>query len=64
MTIAAQTRRPWTAPIGASLALACVSAIGVSVGGEIGNYLPLEWIKRAAAVAFIVVGILTLAGKL
>jgi Ca2+/H+ antiporter, TMEM165/GDT1 family len=64
MTLAAQTRRPWTVLIGASLALACVSAIGVVVGGVIGNYLPLEWVRRAAAVAFIVVGILMLAGKL
>jgi putative Ca2+/H+ antiporter (TMEM165/GDT1 family) len=64
MTMTAQTRRPWTVLIGASLALACVSAIGVAVGGVIGNYLPLEWIRRAAAVAFIIVGILMLVGKL
>ena len=63
MTMSAQTRQPWMVLIGASLALACVSAIGVAVGGVIGNYLPLEWIRRAAAVAFIVVGVLMLAGR-
>ena len=63
MTMAAQTKRPWAVLIGASLALACVSAIGVLVGSVLSNYLPLEWIKRVAAVAFIVIGTLILLGK-
>jgi putative Ca2+/H+ antiporter (TMEM165/GDT1 family) len=63
MTLAAQTRRPWAVLIGASIALACVSAIGVVVGGLLGQYLPLTWIKRAAAVAFILIGVLILVGK-
>jgi putative Ca2+/H+ antiporter (TMEM165/GDT1 family) len=64
MTLAAQTRRPWAVFIGASIALACVSAIVVAVGGIFGEYLPLAWIKCAAAVAFIIIGILILVGKL
>ncbi len=64
MTMAAQTRRPWAVLIGASVALACVSAIGVAVGGILSEYLPLDWIKRVSAVAFIVIGVLILAGKL
>ena len=63
MTMAAQTKRPWAVLIGASLALACVSAIGVLVGSMLSNYLPLEWIKRVAAVAFIVIGMLILLGR-
>lgn len=63
MTMAAQTRRPWAVFIGATVALACVSAIGVAVGGLLGQYLPLEWIKRVAAVAFIIIGVLMLLGK-
>jgi len=63
MTMAAQTKRPWAVLIGASLALACVSGLGVLVGSVLGNYLPLEWIKRGAAVAFILIGILILWGK-
>jgi hypothetical protein len=35
----------------------------VLVGGVLGTYLPLPWIKRVAAVAFIVIGILILTGK-
>jgi Ca2+/H+ antiporter, TMEM165/GDT1 family len=64
MTLAAQTRRPWEVLIGASIALACVSALGVAVGGLLGEYLPMVWIKRAAAVAFIIIGVLILTGKL
>jgi putative Ca2+/H+ antiporter (TMEM165/GDT1 family) len=64
MTMAAETKKPWTVLIGASLALACVSAIGVLVGGTLGHYLPIVWIKRASAVAFIVIGLLILTGKL
>ena len=63
MTLAAETKRPLAVFIGASLALACVSALGVAVGGALGHYLPLEWIKRVAAVGFIVIGVLILLDK-
>lgn len=63
MTMAAETKRPLTVFVGASVALACVSALGVVVGGLLGHYLPLEWIKRAAAVGFIVIGVLILLDK-
>ena len=63
MTMAAQTKKPWAVFIGASVALACVSAIGVLVGGVLSQYVPLEWIKRVAAVAFIIIGVLILLGK-
>jgi Ca2+/H+ antiporter, TMEM165/GDT1 family len=64
MTMAAETKKPWAVFIAASLALTCVSAIGVVVGGALGHYLPLIWIKRAAAIAFIAIGVLILLGKL
>ena len=63
MTMAAQTKKPWAVFIGASLALAAVSALGVLAGSLIGDYVPLEWVKRVAAVAFIVIGVLMLWGK-
>ena len=63
MTMSAETKRPWIVLVSASLALACVSAIGVLVGSLLGNYLPLEWIKRGAAIAFIAIGTLILLGK-
>ena len=63
MTMAADTRKPWAVLIGASVALTCVSAIGVVIGGTLGHYVPMIWIKRAAAIAFIAIGVLILAGK-
>lgn len=63
MTMSAQTKRPWAVFIGASIALAAVSAIGVLVGGVVGQYVPLEWVKRVAAGLFIIIGVLMLMGK-
>ncbi len=63
MTMSAQTKRPWAVFLGATVALAAVSAIGVLVGSVVGQYVPLEWVKRVAAIAFIFIGVLMLAGK-
>lgn len=50
--------------LGASLALVTVSLIAVLVGGVLSQYVPTEWLQRIVAVAFIIIGILMLAGKL
>jgi len=63
MTMSAQTKKPWAVFIGSAIALTAVSAIGVVVGSVVGNYIPLLWIKRAAAVAFIIIGVLILMDK-
>lgn len=63
MTMAADSKRPWAVFIGASLALAVVSGLGILVGSLIGDYLPVVWVKRVAATAFIVIGVLMLLGK-
>jgi putative Ca2+/H+ antiporter (TMEM165/GDT1 family) len=63
MTMAAQTKKPWAVFIGASLALAAVSVLGIAAGAAAGTFLPIEWIKRIAAVAFIAIGVLMLLGK-
>ena len=64
MTMAASSGHPLSVFLGAAVALTAVSAIGVLVGGALGTYLPVQWIKRAAGVAFVAIGILMLAGKL
>ncbi len=63
MTMSAQTKKPWAVFIGAAVALTAVSALGVLVGSVIGDYVPLIWVKRVAASAFIVIGVLMLMGK-
>jgi len=60
MTMSAQSQRPWMVFLGASLALVAVSAVGVVVGTVVGNYVPLIWVKRVAALSFIIIGILIL----
>jgi Ca2+/H+ antiporter, TMEM165/GDT1 family len=63
MTMAADTKKPVTVFIGAALALVVVSAIGVAVGSVVSHYIPIIWVKRVAAVAFIVIGTLILLDK-
>lgn len=63
MTMAAEKKRPWEVFIAASLALTVVSAIGVIAGSMLSQYLPLDWIKRGAGIAFILIGVLVLMGK-
>lgn len=63
MTMAADSKKPWAVFLGASLALAAVSALGVLVGSVVGDYVSLIWVKRVAATAFIVIGVLMLMGK-
>ena len=62
MTMSAQTKKPWAVFIGASLALAAVSAIGVLVGGlSAVRAVGMGEARRRAA--FIVIGVLMLMGK-
>ena len=63
MMMAAESKKPFAVFLGASLALVAVSALGVVIGGIIGNYVPIVWVKRVAAIAFIAIGILILVDK-
>ena len=63
MTMAADSKKPWAVFLGASLALVAVSGLGVLVGSVAADYLPIVWVKRVAATAFIVIGVLMLLGK-
>jgi putative Ca2+/H+ antiporter (TMEM165/GDT1 family) len=64
VTLAASTQQPLAVFCGAALALVAVCAVGVAIGGALGAYLPLVWIRRAAALAFIGIGLLMLGDKL
>ncbi len=64
ITLAAETRSPLSVFLGAALALALVSLIGVAVGTLLGQYLPEKLIHNVAALAFIVIGVLMLLGKM
>lgn len=64
ITLTAKTDSKWTVFIGASLALVFVSLLAALVGGVLTQFIPTEWLQRIVAVAFILIGILMLAGIL
>jgi Ca2+/H+ antiporter, TMEM165/GDT1 family len=64
ITMTAKTESKIAVFLGASLALILVTLLGVLVGGILSQYIPTEWLQRIVAVAFIVIGILMLLGKL
>lgn len=64
ITMSSKTESKVAVFLGASIALVLVSLLGVLVGGVLSQYVPTEWLQRIVAVAFIVIGILMLLGKL
>lgn len=64
ITMTAKTDSKLAVFLGASLALVLVSLLGVLVGGVLSQYVPAEWLQRIVAVAFIIIGVLMLFGKL
>lgn len=64
INLVAKTRQPFAVFLGASLALVAVSLIGVVVGAVLVNYINPEYLRRAAAFSFIVIGVLILLNKL
>jgi Ca2+/H+ antiporter, TMEM165/GDT1 family len=51
-------RRPWPVFLGGSLALTAVTALGAAGGQVLSAFVPQAVIRSAAAVAFIVMGVL------
>jgi Ca2+/H+ antiporter, TMEM165/GDT1 family len=64
ITMTANTDSKLAVFLGASLALVFVSLLAVVFGGLLSQYIPTEWLQRIVAVAFIVIGVLMLFGKL
>lgn len=64
ITMTAKSDAKWSIFLGASLALVAVTLVAVLVGGVLSQYIPTEWLQRIVAVAFIVIGVLMLLGKL
>jgi Ca2+/H+ antiporter, TMEM165/GDT1 family len=64
ITMTGNTNSKISVFLGASLALIAVTLIGVLIGGVLSQYIPTEWLQRIVAIAFIVIGVLMLLGKL
>lgn len=59
ITMTASSRRPWTVFLGAVVALASVTALGVLAGGAIAKWVPESVLKKCAAVLFMAIGLWT-----
>lgn len=64
ITMTSKTKLPVSVFLGAVLALATVTLIGVVFGDALIRVVPENIIKKAAAVVFIVIGILIFCGKM
>lgn len=62
--MAAKTARPLTVFLGASLALAAVTAVGVLFAAALTSFINPAVIKKIAAAGFVLIGVLMLFGKL
>lgn len=64
MLLATQCKSIWPVFVGASLALILSSLIGVFAGAFLTKYIPTHYLQTAAGVSFVIIGILTLFGKI
>ena len=58
VSLTSESGKPVSVFLGAVLALALVTLLGVAVGQALVNFIPMEYIKRGAAVLFVVMGVL------
>jgi len=49
--------------LGACLALIVATLLGVAVGGVLAQFVPPSLLKKGAAIAFILIGLIMLFGK-
>ncbi|MCL6564786.1 MAG: TMEM165/GDT1 family protein [Firmicutes bacterium] len=64
MTLSAQSDASWSVFIGAALALTFSAALGVVFGDAITRIVPTHLIHFGAGLAFVVLGVLLILGKL
>jgi len=61
--MAADTKKPWQVFLGAALAMATLTFIGVFLGAGIARVVPEGIIKKVAGVLFVAFGVLIFFGK-
>jgi len=64
ITMTSKTKEPLWVFLGASLALIVVTLLGVFIGEALLRVVPENIIKKIAAAAFVVIGVLMLIGKI
>ncbi|HMQ03676.1 MAG TPA: TMEM165/GDT1 family protein [Pyrinomonadaceae bacterium] len=64
ITMSSGTQSKLAVFLGASLALVVVTLLAVLFGSLLTQYVPVQWLQRIVAAAFITIGVLMLFGKL
>jgi len=64
MLLATQSKSLWPVFLGASLALVLSSFIGVCASVILTKYISTDYLQTGAGVVFIVIGVLTLLGRM
>jgi len=64
MLLASQSKSIWPVFIGSSLALVLSSLVGVYAATYLHRFLNPHYLQNASGVVFIIIGLLTLMGKL
>jgi len=60
IALSAESKAPLAVFVGAVLALALVTLIGVAIGGTLTRVIPARYIRMAAGGLFVIIGILML----
>ena len=63
MLLASKSQSIWFTFIGSATALILTSLLGVLAGSVLQKYMPAEYIKTVSGLAFVVIGVLLLWGK-
>ena len=58
LSLASGTTSRWTVFAGSALALVATSALAVVAGEALGRVIPAIWMRRAAGVMFLILGVL------
>jgi len=62
LSLAGSGSSRWVVFAASALALVATSAIAVLVGEAVSRYIPAIWVKRAAGLVFVVLGVIYLIG--
>lgn len=63
LSMTAESGSPWAVAAGACLALVVATLMGVALGGVLTQFIAPHVLKKAAAVAFILIGVVMLLGR-
>ncbi len=63
VAFSAQSKKPVVVFAASALALVLVTAVGAAAGALASKWVPTSWVRRAAAVIFLAIGVLMLVAE-